>query len=205
MDTSRDLAPYGVKNGIAWRHPVFSNFLILIYNRGTFKLINILKTPNESHFNFASEYIIILVWHVQGFGALWGQKMALHGAIRCLVIFQFVIYNRRTVNLNNILKNPNESHSNFASEYIHFNFVSEYIIILVWHVLDLDAIRSKNGTVWRHPVFSNFQIKIYNRRIFNLINILKNLNESHFQIYIQIGPTCPGFSSHIWYMTPTNI
>ncbi len=37
---------------------------------------------------------------------------------------------------------------------------------------DLRHVGLKNDSVWRHPVFSNFQLLSYNKRAFNLITIL---------------------------------
>ena len=54
----------------------------LIYNKRTFNLINILKKLVETYFYSASEYIITLVWHVQGFAPtheIWLQQTCSFG------------------------------------------------------------------------------------------------------------------------------
>jgi len=156
----------------------------------TFNSFRILKKTIESHLYFALEYVFKLVWHIQGF--LVTHEIWLQQTYSRESIFQFFIYNKRSYNLFNILKSPDESHFNFASEYIvNINHIG-LTCPGIWHHMG-----SKNGTVWRHPVFSNFQILTYNNRTFNLINILKNQNESYFnfasEYIIMLVWHCPGF------------
>ena len=95
---------------------------VLIYNTSTFNSIKILKSPFESDLYFGSEYIIKLVWHVQGFvptHEIWLQSTNSHESI-----FQFKFITR-AFNWIEILKKLVET---------HFYSASKYIIMLVWHV-----------------------------------------------------------------------
>ena len=164
----------GPRNLTVRRHPGFSNFQVLIYNRKTCNLIDILKKPNECP------------WTCPDISRPAGPRYFTVWRHPVFSNFLILIYNRRTFNLGliNILKKPNEC---------------------PWTCPEIfRPIGPSYFTVWRHLVFSNFQVLAYNRRTFNLINILKHPQWKPLQFYIticnHIGLTCPGFCWNTWNM-----
>jgi len=99
-----------------------SIFQLLIYNKGTFNSIKILKMLVETHLYSASEYIMK---HNQGF-------VPTHEVTNILpwIHIPVLIYNQRTFNSIKILKKLIETHFYSASEYLYTMYIleaSEYL------------------------------------------------------------------------------